>query len=378
MDITLLHQLIETPSEFTNEERIADIINKWVLENANCKSGSQVVSDKRINLLYSKGTGKRAVLLAGHLDTIPIVKGWRTEPLKPVEKNGKLYGLGAWDMKSGLLIILECLKEFEPKNITLKVALTVDEENYSEGAYKLVNSDFCKGVEFVLVPEPGFIHGDKGITIGRAGRSTYTVMIAGQSVHGSHPETGINAILQANVFIQEAQRLKLASDPNMGKTTLFPRAIRSEAKGFSIPDECEIEFDCKLITPNSPEDVLKILKSLAQKMYHDKKLSSLPVIKYKERPTPFCVPYKLEKNNKYIQLCKRAVEKVSGQAVLYYRESVADECIYTNKLKVPAVCIGTTGGNAHEANEFVEINSISKVKQVYLKILKYIDETVQK
>lgn len=374
MNLELLHHLIEIPSEFLHEERIADFIDKWVRKNVDCRSKSQKVSSKRINLLYSKGTGKKAVLLAGHLDTISMVTGWKIDPLKSVEKNGKLYGLGAWDMKSGLLILLECLKEFDPKNITLKVAFTVDEENYSEGAFKLVNSDFCKDVEFVLVPEPGFIHGDKGITIGRAGRSTYVVKIVGQSVHGSHPETGINAILQANAFIQEALKLKLASDPHMGKTILFPRAIQSQAKGFSIPDECEVELDCRLIIPNKPEAVLESLQELAQRMFQERKLFSVPVIRYKDRPTDFCAPYKLDRKNKYVQFCKKAVEEITGDAILYYRDSVADECIYTEKLKVPAVCIGTTGGNAHEANEFVEIDSISRVKQVILKILNDIDE----
>ena len=52
------------------------------------------------------GSSDEMLLLTGHLDTVGIAANWETDPFAPVEKDGKLYGLGSFDMKSGLVCCL--------------------------------------------------------------------------------------------------------------------------------------------------------------------------------------------------------------------------------------------------------------------------------
>lgn len=377
MDFSLLESFISIYSVFPNELKLSQFIDHWITTNvSHVVKEKQPVSKNRINTIYSKGKGKKSVLLVGHLDTVPVVDGWITNPLKPVLKNGKLYGLGAWDMKAGLYMILQCLKKFEPHNITLKVAFTVDEENYSEGAYHLVKSDFVKNTKLILVPEPGFDYGHNGLTIGRTGRSTYTIYIKGKSVHGSKSQEGINAINEAYIFIKEALKLKFNEHQSFGKTSLFPASITSSQKGFSIPDECTVEIDCNLVTPDSSQSVLEKLRSLSKKLYRSKILLYEPNVAYKKRPTPFCEPFMLDKNNNYVKLCQKVVKYITGKAIVYYRQSVADECIFAHALKVPVITIGPEGKNAHQANESVNIESVETVEKIYMNILNTIDKKI--
>ncbi|MBI3366162.1 M20/M25/M40 family metallo-hydrolase [Candidatus Roizmanbacteria bacterium] len=375
MDTSLLKQLIRTPSVFPNEKRLSQFISRWVDKNVpGVKKQLQRVADMRENLMLSKGNNKKSILLIGHLDTIPVVSDWKTDPYTPIVKGGNLTGLGAWDMKAGLYIILQCLKKYNPKNITLKAAFTVDEENYSQGAHALIKTEFSKNTVLILVPEPGFTHGHYGITIGRTGRSTYTVLIRGKSAHGSKSYEGVNAISEAQIFIKEILTLKFPKDQSFGKTTLFPSMIQSSAKGFSVPDECELELDCKLVYPDTPQTVFKKINNMGKQLYGSKKLKYLPTVSYKKRPTPFCAPYKIDRNNHYVKLCKKIIEEVAGKSIAFYRESVADECIYVEKLKIPAICIGPQGKNAHKAGESVNIQSIQIVENIYLKLLEQIDK----
>lgn len=371
--VNLTKDLISVQSVFPKEEGLALFIKKWLEKNTDCKVEVQSVDKGRNNLLITKGKGKRSILLSGHLDTVPVVDGWKTNSLKPAIKENKLTGLGAWDMKSGLAVILNLIKNFESKNYTLKVSLSVDEENYSVGAHRVIDSEFCKDVDFVMIPEPGFVHGESGITIGRSGRATYIVEIKGVSSHGSYPEDGVNAIEEASVFINLIKGIKLSGNRELGSSIIYPRLISSEAKGFSVPDACFLEIDSRLVYPDRPIDILNKLKKISKDVYKNKKIKFMPKIYYKERPTPFCSPYQVDKNNKFVKICEQAVKEVTGKSTLFYRNSVADECIFAERLGVPVVTIGPTGGNAHQANEYVDIKSLEKTYSSYLKILKKFD-----
>src|SRR5476651_2028115 len=100
VNIDLLKYLIQIPSTFPKEGEIAVFIKQWVKKNVHCKIEIQEVEKGRSNLIFTKGNGKKTILLSGHLDTVPVVEGWKTDPFKPILKSGKLFGLGAWDMKA--------------------------------------------------------------------------------------------------------------------------------------------------------------------------------------------------------------------------------------------------------------------------------------
>ena len=83
------------------------------------------------------------LLLTGHSDTVGIAAHWETNPFEPVLKNGRLYGLGAFDMKSGVVCALAAFKALvEDQTLHGKLgrvafAVTVDEESSNEMVHAL-------------------------------------------------------------------------------------------------------------------------------------------------------------------------------------------------------------------------------------------------
>src|SRR3989344_7233290 len=122
-----------------NEGKIADYLEQKLIAsgfkvsrqivqeatNVNYK-GNIIEIPERYNLLASKGAGNKSLLFIGHMDTVDVKEGWKTNPFEAVIKaeNGKqiIYGLGANDMKAGLAAILSAINTEEINGFIVKVA----------------------------------------------------------------------------------------------------------------------------------------------------------------------------------------------------------------------------------------------------------------
>lgn len=171
----LLEKLVSINSVYPGEREIAEFIEEC-LENLGFEVERIRVSAKRFNVLAGKGHGDKALLLYGHMDTVPRVEGWDSDPWKPRVEGDQLYGLGSYDMKAGLCAILQAVRDFAPEGYKLKLAFLVDEENIAEGAYTLVESPWVMDVVAAMTPESGTSSvqrrklGPRLLTLGRRGR----------------------------------------------------------------------------------------------------------------------------------------------------------------------------------------------------------------
>ena len=147
------------------------------------------------------GTGRKKIMLQGHMDTV-----YRPGVLKeqPIHQDGnKLYGPGIADDKGGLTVILQSLqilfdagwKDFA----TLTVLVDPDEEVGSEGSGELIASLGAQQ-DYVLSCEPTAAKAvvkTEALLLGAAGTATATLEVRGRAAHaGAAPELGRNAILE--------------------------------------------------------------------------------------------------------------------------------------------------------------------------------------
>lgn len=353
-----LEKIVSIPSTYPHEKKMGEYVYA-LLKKTGFTVQKQYIDATRFNVLAEKGTGDRSILFYAHLDTVDAVSGWKTDPHTLTVNGDKAYGLGAWDMKAGLLANILAAQKSTPKNVKIKLVFCVDEEYISRGGHALMKNTFMYDVACVISTEPAFQHGVQGIVTGRIGRSVYDVTIAGPSHHFAFydPQKDINRALSD--FIQATQKLfKKTGDK---KQFVFVRSIESKTVGMSLPERISLQLDSSVLPPHTHASVLSFLTSEAGKIEKKYKSFFSFTVKKHDRETPFLEPYSVEKENRSLKALQKSVLSVTKRrAVPYFRSSVADENIFGAR-GIPTLGIGPRGGNAHGANEWVSLRSINEL-----------------
>jgi glutamate carboxypeptidase len=219
--VRLLTRLVEaeSPSLDPGSQREPQAILRRELERLGfvvrkipgIKSGGQLLA---IPLGRIKGSSNQ--LLVGHSDTV-----WElgTLPNMPVvEKDGRLYGPGTYDMKGGLVNIVFALRALNTLDlapeVTPIVLLNTDEEIGSCDSMRHIKR-LAKVSERVFVLEPALGPAGK-LKTARKGNGFFEIRVLGRAAHaGLEPERGASAILELSMVIQ---RLFALNDAEKGIT----------------------------------------------------------------------------------------------------------------------------------------------------------------
>lgn len=364
----MLKRLVGIDSIYPNEYRIACFLEDY-LKKLGFDVEKQYVSKDRFNVIAKRGDKGKPILLYGHMDTVPPFGRWNTDPFTLVEDGDMLIGLGSWDMKAGIAAILKAVEKID-KDINVRVAFCVDEENISEGVFNLLKiKSFFDGVCGIIVTEAGNsdigLSGPNMLTLGRRGRAVYTIKITGRSAHGA-TKKGSSAALTAARIIQFLESQELRSHPCLPRASQFVRSINCNVDGLTIPDNAIVELDRHLVPPESFESVLLELRN--QLKHFENKDTSIEV-SIKQRKTPYMNPYITPREHIFVQRISDMINKKYGKIRYNYALSVADENALAT-LGIPVVTIGPKGGNDHSANEWVS-------KSSYLELIDVIEDIIR-
>ena len=345
----LLKELVKIRSEnpASNEVEIANFVKHFLNENGIETKVIEFDKNRPSVIGLINGAQKRNIAFVGHLDTVNTdPKKWRTDPFSPIIEDGKLYGLGASDMKSGVASILYLSKLLKKNNIrslySFLFAFTADEENLYRGAEKLAKSGVFDDTEFVIVTEPT----DLKVFIREKGELWLRVEFYGKQAHGSTPKEGINTIEGANFFIssllRETKRLFKGKFPY--KSTLNIGKIKGGVQVNIVPDYTAIELDFRLYE-TTKEEVLSIINNLLKKT--DKKFntkSNFYVFNYHKE-------IKTDQSNPYVKKLLEITKTKPGIATY-----CTDLATILNYKYIPFAIFGPGKIElAHQPNEYVEL-----------------------
>ena len=365
--ISLLAELVKIPSVCGEEYQIASFISDW-LKRSGLPAELVPVKPNRPNViatLTGPEPGPR-IMLNGHMDTVPAGRGWTHDPFGAEIEDGRMYGRGTIDMKSGLASILwaaaMCKHEGLPKHGQLTVAAVVDEEAIDRGTYSLVQKGMTNGLDFAMIAEAT----DLQVVTAHRGRAVFDVEVHGRAAHSHWPEHGVNAIDKAANLIDALQKLPNPTHPRLGKNTLNILKIEGgQEQVMLVPDRCRLVIDRCLVPGYSSKQALIDLRTLIQDLEIDAEAKLI------DRETPFCEPFEIPSDNPHVQLIMNAAARALGQKPeIAYHEGPCDSCILVSEGKIPTIEFGPTGGKLHEYEEFVEIESVRKTTDVYLEVLK--------
>ena len=169
-------------------------------------------SGQKANLFATIGPeGDGGIVLSGHTDVVPVVdQDWTCDPFALTERDGRLYGRGACDMKGFIAAAVTMAPRFAELAGArpLHFAFTHDEEIGCIGAQALVATLRSKGLRpaVAIVGEPTSMQ----IIEGHKGCYEYSTHFTGLEGHGSAPDLGVNAVEFAVRYVARLIELKEA------------------------------------------------------------------------------------------------------------------------------------------------------------------------
>src|SRR6185312_10047511 len=149
------------------------------------------------------------IALSGHTDVVPVTgQQWDTDPFTLAERNGRLYGRGACDMKGFLACVLALAPSFKARGlkVPIHIAFSYDEEVGCTGVRPMI-AELGKSLplpRMVLVGEPTSMT----VVDAHKGPVRWSVKVTGKAAHSSLPHLGVNAITYAGRLLGELARME--------------------------------------------------------------------------------------------------------------------------------------------------------------------------
>ena len=209
-------------------------------------------ADTRTSLVARIGgaSDTKPLCFTGHIDVVPLgAAPWSVDPFAGEIADGKLYGRGTTDMKSGVAAFvvagLNLAKDFA-KGPGVVLVITAGEETGCEGAYHLAGlGDVLGEAGAIVVAEPT----SNQPWIGHKGALWLKARTTGVTAHGSMPEQGDNAVYKAARAIGQLEDFdfNIARHQVLGKPTLNVGSVHGGLNINSVPDLAEVGIDIRTI-----------------------------------------------------------------------------------------------------------------------------------
>ncbi|MEM3699432.1 MAG: M20/M25/M40 family metallo-hydrolase [Candidatus Bathyarchaeia archaeon] len=359
--IGLTKKLISIQSPSQREHQIANFIADWLKEKGfNVKMVEVPNCGPDVIAVHEYSEDGRGLMLEGHTDVADVHLGWTKDPFNAVIENGRLYGRGAFDMKGGLAVNMVIFNKLAEMNLKGKLvfAAVSEEERYSRGSYALCKSGLLSGINAGLCPD--FEGNMEETIIGACSRVVYEIEVVGKSSHFLIPENAVNALDEAAKIITLLNRMPI-------KGTLMTLKVEGgNVETDIVPDKCKIWINRNLSIDETVDGSLQEFKKFLKSI----NIKADVRVKLAERPTPWQEPYVLNTEKTPIIQCLEQVCREYGIDLKTKILETADENYFVTIANIDYIIFGPRGGNSHIANEYVEIESLKKLTDIYLETAK--------
>lgn len=381
LSIELIQQASVTPDDKNCQNIIAKHLSKMGFDCEFMYFGDPNDSGDHAEIknlwAIKKGRDPNAPVLcfAGHTDVVPTgdESDWKFPPFSATVHEGKLYGRGASDMKTGIASFVIAAENFiknHPNHTgSIAMLITADEEGPAiNGTIKVAQTLKERGqkIDFCLVGEPSSTQslGDV-IKNGRRGSLNAKLTVTGKQGHIAYPHLAINPIHVTCPALDELIKTHW-DDGNkyFPKTSLQISNIRSGTGATNvIGGTCEILFNFRYCTENTAENLMAKTHAIFDKHFRHTDAT------YQIEWTLSGVPFLTEKGE-FISACVDAIKTVTGtNAQLSTSGGTSDGRFIAPIMNAQVVELGVLNTTIHQVDESVDIEDLEQLTQIYEKIL---------
>jgi acetylornithine deacetylase len=275
-------------------------------------------------------------------------------PFEPRVEGGRLFGRGSYDMKAsaGAIMVAAATLAREALQGQVLVALVADEEYASIGAADFVArhvADAC------IVTEPS----EGRLILGHKGFVWAEVVTTGRAAHGSRFDLGVSAIGRMGRVITaieafDRDHLRNRVHPLVGPASMHCAVVSGGVGLSTYSPECRLKIERRTLPGETPQQVAAELEQIIRDAGEEAAVSC-----FFDRP-----PLAVDASSPIVTCVRDAVTQVTGSkpaegGVAYWM----DAAIFA-AAGIPTVNYGPSGGGAHEAVEWVELDSATRTASV--------------
>ncbi len=323
------------------------------------------------NLWARRGTSAPLVCLAGHTDVVPTgpLDQWISDPFVPTERDGKLFGRGAADMKTSLAAFVVAVEQFVAANPdhpgSIALLLTSDEEAAAtDGTVKVVDILESRGVtiDYCIVGEPTSVNhiGDM-IKNGRRGSLSGTLTVKGIQCHIAYPHLGRNPIHESAPALAELAGMSWDNGNEYFLSTSWQMSNIHAGTGANnvVPGDLEVMFNFRFSPESSPESLKERLAAVLER--HGLEYS----IKWNLSGRPFLTP-----RGTLTSALSEAISEVCGYAPTISTDGGTSDGRFIARICPQVVEFGPVNASIHKLNEHIELAAMEPLREIYLQVLK--------
>ncbi len=344
----LTEELVKFRTETGNQEEIAealDFVEEYFSDTGLQKERYEFDD---VESLVVKTEEDPELMLHGHIDVVPAEE----EMYEPREEEGKIYGRGAADMKSGLAALMKLVKEkAEEDGISTGLMITSDEETGGfKGAAKLSER---YSPDFFISAEPNNTDGYLEIINRQKGVMKITISAEGKNAHAARPWKGENAAEKLWENFSRLRKNFSTRKQDWGTTVNLGTFSSGEASNV-VPEKAEAELDVRFTQKYPPERIKSDMEAI-EGLEFDVRVEEAML--------------NTDEDSVYVQELKKASEDVVGEEVAVSRKEPASDARHFSGKGVPSVVFGPEGYQVHEDGEYAVKDSFGDYHRCLEKFL---------
>jgi succinyl-diaminopimelate desuccinylase len=264
---------IETENPPGNEKEAATFVRDWLRSRDVAAELIEKPDPERPQVAGRIGDGSPTVVLNGHIDVVPAgnTEKWSHDPYGAARVDGKLYGRGSADMKTGvacaMLAIAELGEEIASGELdgSLVFHAAMGEETGEPGTKTLLEEGYDGDYGVVLEPTR------MRTATSEKGLAWYQITVRGDPSHASRPDQGRNAIREAQPVLDALEaydgRIREREDELLGQAYATVTRFDAGTKENVVPEEATITVDRRILADESigavDEEIDELLADVA-------------------------------------------------------------------------------------------------------------------
>ena len=321
------------------------------------------------NLWARRGTTAPLMVLAGHTDVVPTgsLDAWTTPPFQPSERDGKLYGRGAADMKSSLAAFVVAVEQFVTENPnhpgSIAFLLTSDEEGpANDGTTIVVDALKARGetIQYAIVGEPTSVNrcGDM-IKNGRRGSLSGNLTIKGVQGHVAYPHLARNPIHQFAPALAELSATTWDNGNEYFPPTTWQISNFNAGTGATnvIPGTLNLKFNFRFSTASTADGLKQHVEDLLKR--HGLEYS----IEWTLGAKPFITP-----EGPLADAARNAIKTVCGIDTELSTTGGTSDARFIADIAEQIIELGPVNASIHMIDEHIELSALPELAAIYKNI----------